>query len=145
MEIRTYEHLPEEARRIRQQVFVEEQGFQEEFDETDDGCVHILLWEKDQAVATGRVYYNKEHCCYGIGRLAVCKAYRGCQYGKAVLEAAEQVIAERQEQTAGLSAQLRVKGFYEKMGYEAKGEIYLDQECPHVWMEKRVDIPLQNS
>ena len=34
-EIRIYDELPEEASRIRRVVFVEEQGFMEEFDEID--------------------------------------------------------------------------------------------------------------
>ena len=44
MKIAIYESLPDEARQIRQTVFVEEQGFCEEFDRTDDeeiGRAHV--------------------------------------------------------------------------------------------------------
>ena len=36
MEVSIYSELPDEARAIRQAVFVEEQGFQEEFDDIDN-------------------------------------------------------------------------------------------------------------
>ena len=35
-----------------------------------------------------------------------------------------------------LSAQVRAQGFYEAIGYHAKGETYLDEYCPHVTMTK---------
>lgn len=35
--------LPEDAKQIRTAVFVDEQGFHEEFDETDDISIHAVL------------------------------------------------------------------------------------------------------
>ncbi|MDD6355176.1 MAG: GNAT family N-acetyltransferase [Oscillospiraceae bacterium] len=35
-----------------------------------------------------------------------------------------------------LSAQLRVKKFYELSGYQASGDIYFDEYCEHIHMEK---------
>ena len=37
-----------------------------------------------------------------------------------------------------LSAQCRVRGFYEKCGYTAYGDIYLDEYCEHIRMEKNL-------
>ena len=42
MIIKAYEKLPEEAQYIRQTVFVEEQGFKEEFDTIDNTAVHAV-------------------------------------------------------------------------------------------------------
>lgn len=42
MIIKAYEKLPEEAHFIRQTVFVEEQGFREEFDTIDNTAVHAV-------------------------------------------------------------------------------------------------------
>lgn len=39
-----YNTLPPEAAAIRQAVFVEEQGFQEEFDAIDRHALHLLLF-----------------------------------------------------------------------------------------------------
>ena len=37
--------LPEEAKKIRLEVFVKEQGFEEEFDSVDDTAAHIVLFD----------------------------------------------------------------------------------------------------
>ena len=37
-----------------------------------------------------------------------------------------------------LSGQVRVAGFYEKLGYIKQGETYLDEGCPHIWMKKNL-------
>ena len=48
IEIRTYDTLPEEAVRIRREVFMEEQGFAEEFDELDGRAKHLVLYAKGE-------------------------------------------------------------------------------------------------
>lgn len=45
MRFTAYEQLPQEARALREEVFCGEQGFQEEFDETDRTAHHGLLWD----------------------------------------------------------------------------------------------------
>ena len=45
MEIRYYDNLPEEAKTIRRAVFMEEQGFQEEFDEIDGQAGHLVMFD----------------------------------------------------------------------------------------------------
>ena len=51
-----------------------------------------------------------------------------------------QLIEAKVKQIGGkkliLSAQCRVQPFYEKLGYTARGEIYLDEYCEHIHMEK---------
>ncbi|MDY4474645.1 GNAT family N-acetyltransferase [Mitsuokella sp.] len=37
-----------------------------------------------------------------------------------------------------LSAQIQARPFYEKLGYRASGEEYLDEYCPHIRMEKEL-------
>ena len=44
----------EQAAAIRQAVFVEEQGFHNEFDETDETCLHCVISDGPQPVATCR-------------------------------------------------------------------------------------------
>ena len=46
-----YDALPPEAAAIRQAVFVEEQGFQEEFDAIDRHALHLLLFADGRPVA----------------------------------------------------------------------------------------------
>lgn len=45
--------LPEDAAYIRKRVFVEEQGFSDEFDDTDTIAAHIVLYnEENKPIAT---------------------------------------------------------------------------------------------
>ena len=62
--MKLYEELHEDAVRIRKEVFMDEQGFCNEFDEIDKIAFHAVLYEDDRAAATGRMYYDdKEHHC----------------------------------------------------------------------------------
>lgn len=124
------------AAEIRKQVFIEEQGFVNEFDETDKKAIHCLITKDGVPAATGRLY--EEDGCAHIGRIAVVKSMRGGGLGSVVLQSLESYAAELGFTKAALSAQCRVKGFYESNGYQAKGDIYPDEGCPHVMMYKEL-------
>lgn len=132
-----YDTLPEKASEIRQTVFMKEQGFSYEFDDTDHTAKHILLFADGNAVAVGRFFTDngKE---WHIGRLAVLKEYRGHNLGKEIMDFAEKEIKALGGTKAVLSAQLRAKGFYEKCGYTAKGDVYFDEHVEHINMEKEL-------
>ncbi len=67
-----------EAKQIRQTVFVEEQGFHNEFDAMDAEAWHVVLWKDEHAIATGRTFPAQgETHAWTIGRVAVRKPYRG--------------------------------------------------------------------
>lgn len=142
MDIKTYDYLPQEARYIREDVFVKEQGFTQEFDEIDPEAVHLVLFESGRAAATCRYYYSEEHSCSVVGRIAVQKEFRGRHLGAEILSAAEQMIKRTSHAEnpimVGLSAQLQAEPFYEKQGYKRSGKEYLDEACPHVWMQKKL-------
>lgn len=138
MEFKVYESLPEEAKLIRLKVFVEEQGFQEEFDDADKGAAHIVIFDNSSAAATCRFFYSDEKESFVIGRVAVRKEFRGKHYGAAVMNLAEKEISKRGGRKVTLSAQCRVADFYEKLGYKKQGEIYLGENCPHIAMTKKL-------
>lgn len=137
MEYKVFDKLPEEARYIRTTVFVEEQGFNEEFDTTDHYAKHILIYENDKAVAVGR-YFTDDNISYHIGRVAILKEYRGLGYGKKIMELIEAEIMKTDAKRIELSAQYHAKDFYQKCGYTAVGDIYLDEHCEHILMIKEL-------
>ena len=53
--------LNEGCAAVRKAVFMEEQGFQQEFDDVDDRAYHVLIQDGERPVATGRL------CCLPIG------------------------------------------------------------------------------
>ena len=130
--------LPKEAMDIRQEVFVQEQGFHDEFDDIDKIAWHILLYCDKQPAACCRLFPSQRENTYTIGRVAVRKQYRGQDFGKLIMQHAENWLCEKRVRTLELSAQVRVRAFYESLGYTASGEEYLDEFCPHIHMEKQL-------
>lgn len=51
MKIKIFDKLPEEAKMIRTKVFIEEQGVENEFDETDKNSIHIVIFESSNPIA----------------------------------------------------------------------------------------------
>lgn len=136
IQVKIYNHLPAEAAAIRRAVFMEEQGFVNEFDDIDKMARHIVLYESGIPVATCRLYYSDDKKCHVIGRIAVSRSYRGNNYGVETVRYAEREIRKRGVAGIGLSAQLSAVGFYERLGYHSIGETYQDEGCTHIWMEK---------
>ncbi|MCI5752659.1 MAG: GNAT family N-acetyltransferase [Oscillospiraceae bacterium] len=138
MKTAVFTHLPEDAALIRREVFIEEQGFINEFDDIDEKAVHILMYDNDTPAAVCRVFYSEEHGQYVIGRIAVRREFRGKHLGAEIMRSAEDEIRKLGGHTAGLSSQVQAMGFYEKQGYRPVGEQYMDEHCPHIRMEKEL-------
>lgn len=129
-------NLTEEEKMIRETVFIDEQKFKIEFDDTDDIATHIVMYLDNQPVGCCRLYKQENE--YHIGRIAVLKPYRGNGYGEKILLKAERVTKEKGAECIKLSAQVRASGFYEKLGYKKYGEIYFDEYCEHIAMKKDI-------
>lgn len=139
MIIRAYDKLPQEAVQIRMAVFVEEQGFNEEFDTIDDISTHLVLFCDDKAAAVCRFYFDDIKKEYLIGRLAVLPQYRGKGYGADLVIEAERMIRSRGGSSISLHSQCQAQRFYEKLGFSAYGESDFDEDCPHQWMTKSLN------
>ncbi len=136
MTVKQYSPLPAQAAQIRQTVFVEEQGFVDEFDAIDGYATHFVLFDGDLPVATCRVY--SEDGVYYLGRIAVLKEYRGKGLGGRMLAVGEEFARKSGADRIMLHAQCRAAQFYEKAGYKSRG-IYDDEEgVPHLWMSKNI-------
>jgi predicted GNAT family N-acyltransferase len=116
---------------IRKKVFIEEQGVYEsiERDEYDRDCSHVLVYEDDIAVATGRIIYVNNIPL--IGRIAVLKEYRGKQYGDLVVRKLVDQCFRQGEKRVEVHAQLSVIKFYEGIGFVAYGDDYLESNILH--------------
>ncbi|MBO5065399.1 MAG: GNAT family N-acetyltransferase [Clostridia bacterium] len=139
MEIKIFDTVPEEARFIRETVFLDEQGFEKEYDENDNVAKHIVVYDNKTAVATCRVYWDKEVNCYHVGRIAVLKPYRGKGLGIRIVTEAEKLVKELGGKEVFISGQLRVAEFYKnKLGYTQYGDTYSEENVPHVALKKSV-------
>ena len=128
--------LSPDARMIRQAVFIGEQGFQNEFDQTDETAFHLVLYADGTPAAVARLFTQQDRTVYTVGRIAVLPQYRGLRLGNHILEEAEQCAKRLGAKRLVLSAQCRVQPFYEKNGYIASGGVYFDEFCPNINMEK---------
>ena len=135
-EIKTYHALPPEAKEIREEVFMKEQGFVNEFDDIDSIATHLVLFWEGQPAGVCRFFPIKEPGVWDFGRLAVRKAYRDKHLGSLLVQEAERQIRDQGGAKLALMAQIRVQKFYEKNGYTPFGEPCDDEGCPHIWMEK---------
>jgi predicted GNAT family N-acyltransferase len=118
------------------EVFVEEQGFVEEFDEIDPIAAHIVAYDGNEPIGTCRLFYDDERKSYILGRLAIRKKYRGQEIGSLLIKEAEKKVDENGGTRIILHSQCAAAGFYAKNGYREFGEIDDDEGCPHIWMKK---------
>lgn len=121
---------------VRETVFIHEQGFSYDADEIDNHCTHVVFYDGQVPFATGRTFIENGNNI--IGRVCVLKDYRGKNYGAQLIQQLENKAKEQGATSTHLGAQCRVQPFYEKMGYSAVGEIYYEEDCPHVHMEKQL-------
>ena len=70
-----------------------------------------------------------------IGRVAVLKQQRGRYWGVGVMEALHEEARRRGYAGVTLGAQEYAVGFYAKLGYVARGEVFLDAGIEHRWMD----------
>lgn len=139
MLVNVYDFLSDDAKIIRKKVFMDEQGFENEFDDTDKVASHIVMYnENKEPIATCRVFEGSEKNKFIFGRLAVIMPYRGMNIGTKMIREAEKLVLKKGGTSMSLHAQCRVKSFYEKLGYIEFGEIDDDEGCPHIWMNKQI-------
>lgn len=129
--------LPDAAKYIREEVFIREQGFQNELDDIDQRSYHVLLRHDGKDIGTARIFSDDGNQTIHIGRVAVLKQERGGK-GKLLLDACRQKARELGAKRLILGAQCRVIKFYEQNGFHAFGERYDEEGCPHQMMEKLV-------
>lgn len=136
METKIYNQLPDEAKEIRLEVFVKEQGFEEEFDDIDETAAHIVLFDGSHPVGVCRVFTDPESGRVMIGRVAVRKAFRGKGLGADIIKAAEEYAAENGVNEIWIHSQEQAAGFYSAIGYKDTGIHDVEEGCPHILMRK---------
>ena len=138
LQVRTgsWTELGPDARRLRTEVFVQEQRIpaELEWDEDDATAVHAVASNRlGQAIATGRLL-PAEGGIAKIGRMAVHQVLRGCGVGEQVLRALAARAQERGDRGIELHAQRTARDFYARLGFAAQGEPYEEAGIPHITM-----------
>ncbi|MGH8427808.1 MAG: GNAT family N-acetyltransferase [Gammaproteobacteria bacterium] len=115
-------------REIRTRVFIEEQHVPKalEWDDADGECLHALAFTEDQPIGTGRLTPDAH-----IGRMAVLPEWRGRGVGARLLQTLLTAARERGESECRLMSQFSAIGFYERFGFQAYGDTFLDAGIVH--------------
>lgn len=129
--------LIEQAKQVREIVFVQEQGIDEslEYDDLDDMCTHVVGLLDSEPVTTARLR-PVDSTVGKVERVATIQSARGHGYGKDIMIEVERVAKRQGLVELRLGAQLTALPFYEKLGYEAFGDEFLDANLPHRMMLK---------
>lgn len=129
LQLGSWEQLAAPAKRVRFAVFVEEQAvpIEMELDDFDAVSTHAVVFNQEsEPLATGRLLPDGH-----IGRMAVMASARGLGLGAQVLQALIAQAKAKQFPEVVLSAQLHAMGFYQRFGFIAEGEVYLDCDIEH--------------
>ncbi|MCW1918289.1 GNAT family N-acetyltransferase [Rhodobacter sp. KR11] len=118
------------CRRLRREVFIEEQGVPEadEVDDLDEVAIHLLA-EEGGALGSARLLIQGD--TGKIGRVCVLQSARGRGIGAALIRAAVDRFRLMGLARAKLGAQVHALGFYEALGFEPVGEVYQDAGIAH--------------
>lgn len=132
----SWNELSDDALELRIEVFVEEQGtaLDSEVDLHDEHAMHVVAYNGlRQVVATGRLLPSDNDQAR-IGRVAVKRSLRGTGLGSGVLQALQALALQRGDTMVKLHAQCTSRSFYEKLGYLAYGNVFEEDDLPHIKM-----------
>ena len=123
VEVRTggWGELGDAARRIRTEVFMQEQRIpaEMEWDDADASAIHAVAFNRlGQAVATGRLLQERPGVAR-IGRMAVHRMLRGSGVGRQVLQTLLAAAAGRGDREAVLQCPAQRTGVLQRPGLPA--------------------------
>lgn len=121
---------------VRTTVFIEEQGFTNEFDDIDAYALHVTAYEEGKLIGCGRIYPADDSTTYHLGRLAILKEFRGKNFGSRLVAELEFEAKQHGAFCIKLDAQKQAMPFYESLGYVEYGEVHMDEHVEHVEMMK---------
>ena len=128
-----------EIAKSRFEVFVCEQKIVEEqdFDDKDKVCHHIMLKENERVVAYCRIVPKGIGYDYiSVGRVLVLSSHRRKGIAQEMMKVALEFIKNNlDEKTVVLSAQLYAKWLYESVGFKVISDVYDEVNIPHVKMK----------
>jgi YbgC/YbaW family acyl-CoA thioester hydrolase len=124
------------ASALREDVFVQEQGIGAHmvWDTADHEAVHCVVCNGlGQPVGAGRLV-QQAPSIGRIGRMAVSKVLRGTQLGRQVLFSLVDASRARGDREVMLHAQLSAQGFYDRLGFVARGPAFEEAGIGHIEM-----------
>ena len=126
---------------LRQRVFIIEQDcFYEDLDYSDQDANHLLLYRDNKLIGYSRVFSpGIKYDAASIGRIVTDLDYRGKGYGRSITQESIKFLKNNYpESDITISAQYRLVDFYENIGFEREGSVYLEDDIDHIKMTLKV-------
>lgn len=126
-----------EALKLRYAVFVVEQKcLYQDMDDKDKKAYHVLGYAGSELKAYARILpQGISYKEASIGRVITSLDYRGNGAGKELMqEAIQQTLALFNTNEIVISAQYYLLKFYRDLGFVEEGEIYPEDDIPHIQM-----------
>ena len=117
---------------IRNKVFIEEQNINEKLEYDDKKVSAIYIVAKINLIAIGTARYRSTEIGMKLERFAVLKEYRGLGVGKSLVSFLIKIL--KSEKNLYLNSQKKVAGFYEKLGFKIRGDVFYEAKIPHYKM-----------
>lgn len=124
---------------LRNQIFVVEQNCAYlDTDGADLDALHLHIYDQEVLVAYARLIKpGIKYPTSSIGRVVVHTAYRKKSIGHLLMKHAVQTIESVFNTTKiTISAQSHLQNFYNQHGFKTTSAEYLEDNIPHVQMEK---------
>jgi len=125
--------------RLRSEVFVvEQQCIFLDMDNKDQQCYHLLGWKGELLAASTRlVPPGISYTEMSIGRVVSSPLVRGTGIGRELMKVSVKACYELWGNAPiRIGAQCYLEIFYQSLGFEPEGEIYLEDGIPHIEMVK---------
>ncbi|MFK7735310.1 MAG: GNAT family N-acetyltransferase [Pirellulaceae bacterium] len=124
-----------DIRNVREVVFIQEQQIarEDEWDDRDEVCIHVVAYHEDKPIGTGRVDLEKAG---KVGRVAVKSEFRRHGIGRAMMKNFEEYAQQQGLPKLWFHAQQTAVDFYRSLDYEVVSEEFFEAGIPHVIMEK---------
>ncbi len=128
------------AKDIRRQVFQLEQRIDPklDFDGKDDNAEHVIVYLNNKPIGAARIRYI-ENDIAKVERVAILAEFRGRKIGVKIMEFISYFLIKKGLKEIILDSQIQAKGFYEKLGYQERGEPFKEAGIQHIVMVKKLN------
>lgn len=132
--------------KLRSKVFVQEQQCAYlDLDDKDQKSLHVLVYFQNHLVAYARILPPgiSYPDAVSIGRVIIEEAYRGKKWGYPLIDFCVKLCFKKYDyKKITISAQEHLKAYYEKCGFLPEGQMYLEDNIPHLKMslKKEEDV-----
>lgn len=119
---------------LRSEAFVTEQiCIYNDPDEQDKDAFHILGLNDKKLICYARIYIGSDKLWH-MGRITVSKQFRGKGISSQLMQACIHFIHEQGGTQIDISAQAYLEAYYRSFGFKTKGNLYLEDGIPHLYM-----------